>query len=45
MSLISFQKLLSIIEYVLKILLKAVDVLQGDDEDPTPYEQFVNKDK
>lgn len=31
MSLISFQKLLSIIESVLKILLKAVDVLQGDD--------------
>lgn len=31
MSLISFQKLLSIIEYILKILLKAVDVLQGDD--------------
>lgn len=31
MSLISFQKLLGIIEYILKILLKAVDVLQGDD--------------
>lgn len=31
MSVISFQKLLSIIEYILKILLKAVDVLQGDD--------------
>lgn len=32
MSVISFQKLLSIIESVLKILLKAVDVLQGDDQ-------------
>lgn len=32
MSVISFQKLLSIIESVLKILLKAVDVLQGDEE-------------
>lgn len=31
MSVISFQKLLSIIEYILKILLKAVDVLQGED--------------
>lgn len=31
MSIISFQKLLVIIEYILKILLKAVDVLQGDD--------------
>lgn len=31
MSVISFQKLLAIIEYILKILLKAVDVLQGDD--------------
>lgn len=31
MSVISFQKLLSIIETILKVLLKAVDVLQGDD--------------
>lgn len=31
MSVLSFQKLLAIIEYILKILLKAVDVLQGDD--------------
>lgn len=31
MSVISFQKLLGIIEYILKILLKAVDVLQGDE--------------
>jgi len=31
MSFVSFQKLLNIIEYVLKILLRAVDVLQGDD--------------
>lgn len=31
MSVISFQKLLAIIEAILKILLKAVDVLQGDE--------------
>ena len=31
MSLISFQKVLAVIEMILKILLKAVDVLQGDD--------------
>lgn len=31
MSVISFQKLLAILEAVLKILLKAVDVLQGDE--------------
>lgn len=31
MSVLSFQKLLSIIETILKVLLKAVDVLQGDD--------------
>lgn len=31
MSVISFQKLLSILEAVLKILLKAVDFLQGDE--------------
>lgn len=33
MSVISFQKLLSIIETILKVLLKAVDVLQGDDSE------------
>lgn len=31
MSMFSFQKLLSIIEAILKIVLKAIDVLQGDE--------------